>query len=71
MKTIVSVLVLAASGTLAADRPADAFSVTMLRKDGTPEDPRIRGEFDDPWANDQDYGLYFALRDCFEGKKND
>ena len=47
------------------------FSVTMLKADGTPEGPRIRGEFDDPWANDQDYGLYFALRDCFEGKKND
>ena len=37
------------------------FSVRMLGEDGK-YGPRIRGEFNDAWANDQDFALYFILR---------
>lgn len=37
----------------------------MSVTDGNGEDigPAVRGECFDPWANDQDFGLYFMLRD--------
>ena len=38
------------------------YTVTMLRPDGTPLEPPRRGEFFDPWANDQDFALYYLLR---------
>ena len=38
------------------------YSVTMLNPDGTEIAPARRGEFFDPWANDQDFALYFILR---------
>ena len=38
------------------------FSVTMVDEKGTVLEPARRGEHFDPWSNDQDYGLYFALR---------
>ncbi len=38
------------------------FSVTMLHPDGTESDAARRGEFFDPWANDQDFALYYILR---------
>ena len=34
----------------------------MLRPDGSPLEPPRRGEFFDPWANDQDFALYYLLR---------
>ena len=34
----------------------------MLNPDGTEIAPARRGEFFDPWANDQDFALYFILR---------
>ena len=39
------------------------YSVTMVDDDGKVLEPARRGEFFDPWANDQDYGLYYALRE--------
>ena len=38
------------------------FSVTMTDVDGKPLAPPRRGEFFDPWANDQDFALYYILR---------
>ncbi len=38
------------------------FSVTMLNPDGSEIAPARRGEFFDPWANDQDFALYYMLR---------
>ncbi len=37
------------------------FSVTMVNPDGSVAEPERRGEFFDPWANDQDGALYLAL----------
>lgn len=44
------------------------YSVTMVDDDGKVLEPARRGEFFDPWANDQDYGLYFALREGVFGE---
>ena len=38
------------------------YSVTMLNPDGSEIAPARRGEFFDPWANDQDFALYYILR---------
>ncbi len=38
------------------------YSVTMLNPDGTVAEERRRGEYNDPWANDQDWTLYLTLR---------
>ncbi len=38
------------------------FSVRMLNPDGTEAEPLKRGEYFDPWANDQDFALYLTLR---------
>jgi hypothetical protein len=44
------------------------FSVTMVDKKGKVLEQARRGERFDPWANDQDYGLYYALREgVFDG----
>lgn len=44
------------------------YSVTMVDKSGKVLEPARRGEKFDAWANDQDYGLYYALREkVFEG----
>ncbi len=37
------------------------FSMVRTDKDGREFEPAVRGERFDPWANDQDYGLYFIL----------
>lgn len=37
------------------------FSVTMLNPDGSVRTPAVRGEFFDPFANDQDGALYLIL----------
>lgn len=37
------------------------FSVTMLNPDGSVRIPAVRGEFFDPYANDQDGALYLIL----------
>ena len=37
------------------------FSVTMLNPDGSIRTPAVRGEFFDPYANDQDGALYLTL----------
>ncbi len=42
------------------------FSVTMLNPDGSIAESARRGEFFDPWANDQDGALYLIL--CEGGK---
>ena len=34
----------------------------MLNPDGSEIAPARRGEFFDPWANDQDFALYYILR---------
>lgn len=44
------------------------YSVTMLYPDGSPMEGFRRGEHYDPWANDQDFGLYFIL-DAVKDKK--
>ncbi len=36
------------------------YSVRMIEEDGK-YSPRIRGEYNDAWANDQDFALYFSL----------
>ena len=38
------------------------YSVTMLNPDDSEIAPARRGEFFDPWANDQDFALYYILR---------
>ena len=38
------------------------YSVTMTDPAGKPLAPARRGEFFDPWANDQDFALYYILR---------
>ncbi len=38
------------------------FSVRMLNRDGTTAEPARRGEYYDPYANDQDFALYYLLR---------
>ncbi len=38
------------------------YSVTMLYEDGSVAEERRRGEYSDPWANDQDWALYLILR---------
>ncbi|MBP5640297.1 MAG: hypothetical protein J6X55_12505 [Victivallales bacterium] len=43
------------------------FSVTMRHKDGSICTPRVRGEFFDPFANDQDSILYVIL--CMGGRE--
>ena len=39
------------------------YSVEMVDDDGKVLEPARRGEHFDVWANDQDYGLYYALRE--------
>lgn len=44
------------------------YSVTMIDETGKVLEPARRGECFDVWANDQDYGLYYALREgTFDG----
>ena len=44
------------------------YSVTMVDESGKVVEPARRGEHFDVWANDQDYGLYYALREgVFDG----
>lgn len=38
------------------------YRMTMTDKDGNDQLAPVRGERHDPWANDQDFGLYFVLR---------
>ncbi len=38
------------------------FSVRMLNRNGSTAEPARRGEYFDPYANDQDFALYYLLR---------
>ena len=38
------------------------YSVTMTDELGKKKGSTRRGEYEDPWANDQDFGLYIIYR---------
>lgn len=46
-----------------------ALAMVRTEDDGREFEPEVRGERFDPWANDQDWGLYFTLRSRALGAK--